>query len=137
MRAHLSPSSRRTALRRGLAALLALPFAATLVAMLGGVRRSAQPVAFQIPGDVPIGLSIVDGVVIHRSATGGVQAFLGRCTHLGCRIDRVAGDAVVCPCHGSRFRSDGSVATGPAARPLTPLVLDPDPKTGGWVARVR
>jgi nitrite reductase/ring-hydroxylating ferredoxin subunit len=137
MRAHLSPSSRRTALRRGLAALLALPFAATLVAMLGGVRRSAQPVAFPIPGDVPIGLSIVDGVVIHRSATGGVQAFLGRCTHLGCRIDRVAGDVVVCPCHGSRFRSDGSVATGPAARPLTPLVLDPDPKTGGWVARVR
>jgi Rieske Fe-S protein len=124
-------------LRRGLAALLALPFAATLVAMLGGVRRSQQPAAFPIPGDVPVGLSVVEGVVVHRSATGGVRAFLGRCTHLGCRIDRVVGDEVVCPCHGSRFRSDGSVATGPATRALTPLVLDPDPKTGGWVARVR
>jgi Rieske Fe-S protein len=137
MRAHLTPSSRRHVLRRGLAAILALPFAAALVAMLGGVRRSQQPAVFPIPGDVPVGLSVVEGAIVHRSPTGAVQAFLGRCTHLGCRIDRVVGDEAVCPCHGSRYRSDGTVAAGPATRALTPLVLEADAKTGGWVARVR
>lgn len=137
MRTRLASSSRRRTLKRGLAAVLALPFAAALVSMLGSVRRSQQPAAFPIPGDVPMGLSIVEGVIVHRSTTGGMQAFLGRCTHLGCRIDRVVGDEVVCPCHGSRYRSDGTVAAGPATRALMPLALEADPKTGGWVARVR
>lgn len=137
MHPHPASASRRRTLKRGLAALLALPFAAALVAMLGSVRRSQQPVAFLIPGDVPMGLSIVEGVIVHRTAAGGVRAFLGRCTHLGCRIDRIAGDEVVCPCHGSRYRSDGSVAAGPATRALTSLALESDAKTGGWVARVR
>lgn len=137
MRTRPVSSSRRRTLRRGLAAILALPFAAALVSMLGSVRRSQQPAAFPIPGDVPVGLSIVEGVIVHRSTTGGMQAFLGRCTHLGCRIDRVVGDEVVCPCHGSRYRSDGTVAAGPATRALTSLALEADPKTGGWVARVR
>jgi nitrite reductase/ring-hydroxylating ferredoxin subunit len=128
--------NRRLALRRALTALLALPFAAALVAMVGGVRRGRQPAAFPVPADVPLGLSVVDGVIIYRSELG-LRAFLGRCTHLGCRIDRVDGDEAVCPCHGSRYRGDGSVATGPATRALTPLTLEADPKTGGWTARVR
>ena len=136
MRAQPFDSTRRHAVHRALSVLLALPFAAALVAMLGRVRKSKQPTAFPVPADVPLGLSVVDGVVVHRSEQGGVRAFLGRCTHLGCRIDRVVGDEAVCPCHGSRYRSDGTVAVGPATRPLTPLALEADPKTGGWVARV-
>ncbi len=129
-------SPRRNALRRALTALLTLPFAAALVSMLGGVRRSRQPSEFPVPADVPLGLSVVDGVIVHRSELG-LRVFLARCTHLGCRIDRVVGEEAVCPCHGSRYRSDGTVATGPATRALTPLLLVADAKTGGWVARVR
>jgi Rieske Fe-S protein len=41
----------------------------------------------------------------------------------------------VCPCHGSKYRGDGTVAAGPAGRPLVALKVDPDPSSGGWIAR--
>lgn len=42
-----------------------------------------------------------------------------RCTHLYClpKVDRGDG-TIACPCHGSRFASDGSVLYGPAQRDL-------------------
>jgi len=41
------------------------------------------------------------------------------CTHLGCTVGSTP-EGFVCPCHGSRFDSQGKVMRGPAA---TPLVL--------------
>lgn len=39
------------------------------------------------------------------------------CTHQGCTVDWEGG-AFACPCHGSSFNPDGTVASGPASEPL-------------------
>ncbi|MES1022274.1 ubiquinol-cytochrome c reductase iron-sulfur subunit [Gloeocapsa sp. BRSZ] len=41
------------------------------------------------------------------------------CTHAGCNVAwQQAEKAFVCPCHNSKFASDGSVQNGPAKEPL-------------------
>jgi|Deesub1362A_J573_1020465.scaffolds.fasta_scaffold09170_3 Rieske Fe-S protein len=65
------------------------------------------------------------GVLLERDATGAFRALSLVCTHLGCRL-RQEGDALLCPCHGSRFDQDGRAKHGPAVRPLRDLWLEVD-----------
>lgn len=128
------PSARRHLLRRFLGLAAALPLGSALIAMLRREMRTKVPDAVPVPVDVAAGLSVLGPIVVVRKGEA-VLAFSARCTHLGCRIDRVVDDQFVCPCHGSRYRADGSVAAGPATRALTALRVEPDASTGGWVAR--
>ena len=130
---HVPP--RRRFLRQLVAVAAGVPLVAALVAMLRREQVREVPAVVSIPADVPTGLSVVESVVVCREPGGAIHAFSGRCTHLGCRIDRVIGDEAVCPCHGSRYKADGTVAAGPASRPLRRLRIDPDPAAGGWTAR--
>jgi nitrite reductase/ring-hydroxylating ferredoxin subunit len=69
--------------------------------------------------DVPVGSGlIVDGIVLTQPSEGVFAGFSAVCTHAGCTVSEVVGGTIVCPCHGSRFNLDGSVANGPASRPL-------------------
>ena len=45
------------------------------------------------------------------------------CTHLGCTVE-VKSDGFACPCHGSRFNSDGYPVKGPATAPLKALRVE-------------
>ncbi len=47
----------------------------------------------------------------------GVYAISLICTHLGCIVKNQT-DGFECPCHGSRFHADGTVAKGPAPKAL-------------------
>jgi len=125
---------RRFFLRRALAFGVSVPIFGPLVIMLRRVQAQQAPSTIAIPADIPPGLSIVDTAVVYRAPDGGIRAYSARCTHLGCRIERVVGDEAVCPCHGSHFRADGTVAAGPAARPLRRLRVEPQPASGGWSA---
>jgi cytochrome b6-f complex iron-sulfur subunit len=49
----------------------------------------------------------------------GFYALSAVCTHLGCLSTWKADTGeIVCPCHGSTFRRDGTVTSGPAPEPL-------------------
>lgn len=56
---------------------------------------------------------------LRRNSTTSFTAFAIYCTHLGCPVHWLAKPEIfICPCHGSVFTSDGTVAGGPAPRPL-------------------
>ena len=70
-----------------------------------------------LPLDLPEGLSIIEPVIISKNKDK-LEVYSARCTHLGCMINHIENDRLVCPCHGSSYLSDGSVFKGPSKEPL-------------------
>ncbi len=51
--------------------------------------------------------------------TNGFYAVSAVCTHLGCITQwKPEAEMIACPCHGSKFRADGTKIEGPAPRSL-------------------
>ncbi|MGI5130416.1 Rieske (2Fe-2S) protein [Pseudonocardia sp. CA-107938] len=76
--------------------------------------------------DVPVGGGHVFTdleVVVTQPSAGEFRGFSAECTHTGCIVGSVTDGLIVCPCHGSRYRLDGTVADGPAPRPLRPRAV--------------
>jgi Rieske Fe-S protein len=71
---------------------------------------------------IPVGGGAVfadQNVVVTQPTAGEFKAFSATCTHQGCKVNKVANGVIACPCHGSKFNiADGSVANGPAKKPL-------------------
>jgi nitrite reductase/ring-hydroxylating ferredoxin subunit len=116
----LSLWSMTSALFFALAGIMRLPRAAVLPSPSKRFQTSIPDTL--APGEpfVPPGRS----VALFRDAAG-VYAISIVCTHLGC-IVRPTGSGFECPCHGSRFASDGSVLRGPAPRALSWLSVSVD-----------
>jgi Rieske Fe-S protein len=70
--------------------------------------------------DVPAGGGIITGdLVITQPQEGTFKAFSKVCTHAGCKVDKIDGGVIKCPCHGATFSiEDGSPTGGPATKPL-------------------
>jgi Rieske Fe-S protein len=79
---------------------------------------------------VPVGGGKIfedQAVVVTQPTAGTFHAFSAICTHQGCTVDSVAGGTINCPCHGSKFSvTDGSVAKGPAKKPLAAKQVSAD-----------
>ncbi|HEY0846883.1 MAG TPA: FAD-dependent oxidoreductase [Noviherbaspirillum sp.] len=89
----------------------------------GGEVDSVQEIA------ADEGAIVRDGtrkVAVYRDAQGGLHAVSAKCTHLGCVVHwNSAERSWDCPCHGSRFDTDGAVLHGPAASALEAAELAP------------
>lgn len=61
-------------------------------------------------------------VAAFRSKSGKLITCSAICTHLGCVVGwNTAEKSWDCPCHGSRFDTEGKVLNGPAIDPLPPV----------------
>jgi len=62
--------------------------------------------------------------ILGRDAEG-LYAMTVTCTHAGCDVSP-SGTTLSCPCHGSRFDSNGNVLQGPAGSPLVHFAVTID-----------
>jgi Rieske Fe-S protein len=60
-------------------------------------------------------------VWLMRGADGGISALSATCPHLGCGVGLDPKGGFACPCHDSRFGTDGKALHGPSPRDLDPL----------------
>ncbi|WP_332815465.1 FAD-dependent oxidoreductase [Ramlibacter sp.] len=71
------------------------------------------------PGDSAIVEAEGEAFAAWRAPDGELFAVSPVCTHLGCKVRwNSVETSWDCPCHGSRFRPDGTVIEGPALAPL-------------------
>jgi len=132
--------SRRGFLHRAAGYLLTGAFAAQAVAL---VRALWPDVLYEpsprfkagTPEEFAEGLTYLDARRLFVWRKGNdFYAMSAVCTHLGCTVKPAAGPTGTpefhCPCHGSRYREDGTNASGPAPRPLDRYRIEIAPDDG-------
>lgn len=84
------------------------------------VRLSDFPQLGAVGGIAAVGTVLLSPVAIVRTGQASYLALSRVCTHQGCVIN-VGSNGFACPCHGSRYDSQGNVLNGPAPRALARL----------------
>ncbi|WP_405162307.1 Rieske (2Fe-2S) protein [Nocardia sp. NBC_01499] len=125
-----SVCTRRTAVAAGAGIVVA---AAALTACATYGKENATPAPNPTPAsadqpagtalaktaDIPVGGGVIVGdTVVTQPSAGTFVGLSSTCTHAGCTVTSVSGGTINCPCHGSKYHLDGSVARGPAPKPL-------------------
>ncbi|AEG92706.1 FAD-dependent oxidoreductase [Ramlibacter tataouinensis] len=82
-------------------------------------RGQKEHLSSLAPGDSALVEFEGESFAAYRSPQGELFAVSPVCTHMGCKVHwNSVETSWDCPCHGSRFRPDGSVIEGPALKPL-------------------
>ena len=78
-----------------------------------------KPRFVKVSKNVPIGGFVLEHDFILFVDKDGPRAISRKCTHLGCRLNYRANENVLlCPCHQSRFKTNGNRISGPAKTDL-------------------
>lgn len=134
-------TSRRGFLQRAAGVLLTGAFVAQAVALLRALWPEVlyEPARrFKVggPKEFADGLSYIEARRLFVWRRGNdFYAMSAVCTHLGCTVKPAPGatpgsSEFHCPCHGSRYRADGTNYAGPAPRPLDRYRLEIAPDDG-------
>jgi cytochrome b6-f complex iron-sulfur subunit len=128
--AKMSDLSRRDFFKYITAALLTISGALGIGALFRFLNYQTEPplkTEFEIGSaeNYPIGsrslIPEVPALLIHNPS--GFSALSLVCTHLGCTVVE-KDNSFACPCHGSRYDSNGNVLRGPAQKPLRSLRVE-------------
>lgn len=93
----------------------------TVAAVLAGKLSGRPGHAALVPGQGTVIKVKGESTAVYKDADGQVHAVSAICTHLGCTVGFNPSDATWdCPCHGSRYATDGTVIQGPASKNLPP-----------------
>jgi len=76
-----------------------------------------------IESGIADGLHFFDKVILIKSGDE-MRLLSSKCSHLGCRIDKVENSQLVCPCHGSRYNLEGTPVKGPSVNSLTQVKFE-------------
>lgn len=79
---------------------------------------SQKEQTLEIEKDLPDGVHFFDRVILVKE-NDNYKLMSSKCTHLGCKIDKLDNDQMVCPCHGSRYDKNGKPVKGPATDQLS------------------
>jgi Rieske Fe-S protein len=86
--------------------------------------------------NLPDGVHFYEGVILLKQ-NGKINLLSAKCTHLGCRINKIENEQLVCPCHGSRYNLNGEPVVGPASQPLPELEYEIEEKEGNLFIRYK
>jgi cytochrome b6-f complex iron-sulfur subunit len=107
------------------AAAIIIP--ACIVGLSGCSKTSAAPSNVDFTIDISTGslaanggYLVHNGVLFARTTSGTYLAVSAACTHEGTNVNyNAAANDFICPNHGAKFNSSGTVTQGPASKSLT------------------
>ena len=111
---------------KGLMYLMLLPLLYILNRMVKDHKRFGSfKRELRLNNNIPRGLSISNEVIFYKT-NKELKIYSARCTHLGCKINQLENDEMVCPCHGSRYNTEGKPIKGPSIKRLQELDFELD-----------
>lgn len=87
-------------------------------------REIPKDLLSKVRPDLPFHYPDAGAWIVRSGDQDDFTAFDDRCPHLGCRQTWNPETRLFeCPCHGSRFDSEGNLKRGPATRPMQRLLV--------------